>query len=242
MSDFYANPHAHGCPWHPYAEQLGAPNIKWCETTLCSWISEPANTWSNLLYILFGLYLIFRTFKSESSELKWFGPSMAFMGLCSLIYHASNNYLSQIFDFVGMYLLVFWMLVINLRRIEWITKKYAVTLYIALCLLCTLLIHFMYMNGIKFQLIVAITAFALVGTEIIAIKKNPSEFKSRKLYWFAVIFLALAETFSLLDVNRIFCDPDNHIIQGHAIWHILASIGLYLAYLHYEKVDYKNLK
>lgn len=242
MSEFYANPHALGCPWHPAAEQFGAPNIKWCEETLCSWISEPANTWSNLLYIIFGLYLIYRTYKSENRELKWFGPAMTLMGIGSLIYHASNNYLTQIFDFLGMYLLVFWMLVINMRRIHWITKKHYVAVYAALCILCTLIIHFMYMNGIKFQLIVAISAFVLVGTEVWAMKKYPQELNSRKVFWIAVVFIAAAETFSLLDVNGVICDPHNHFVQGHAIWHILAAIGLYIAYLHYEKIDYKNLK
>ena len=38
------NPHGVGCPWHSITETWGAPNVKWCEETLCQWISEPANT------------------------------------------------------------------------------------------------------------------------------------------------------------------------------------------------------
>jgi hypothetical protein len=51
----YPNPHPPSCPWHAGADLLGAPNIKWCEAALCGWISEPANTWSNVLYLVIGL-------------------------------------------------------------------------------------------------------------------------------------------------------------------------------------------
>ena len=57
MLQVYPNPHPPNCPWHSSADLLGAPNIKWCEATLCGWISEPANTWSNLLYLVSALAL-----------------------------------------------------------------------------------------------------------------------------------------------------------------------------------------
>ncbi|MBK6740332.1 MAG: ceramidase domain-containing protein [Haliea sp.] len=78
------------------------------ETTVCSWISEPANTWSNALYLVFAFVIYVQCRKSPHLELRWMGPAMFFMGLFSLVYHASNNYVTQVFDFIGMYLLVFW--------------------------------------------------------------------------------------------------------------------------------------
>ena len=35
---------------------FGAPDIKYCEETLCQIISEPSNTWSNLALVFAGVY------------------------------------------------------------------------------------------------------------------------------------------------------------------------------------------
>ena len=42
------------CPWANWSR----PNIKWCEENLCQVITTPANTWSNLVYIIVGLYIL----------------------------------------------------------------------------------------------------------------------------------------------------------------------------------------
>ena len=47
-----------GCPWYEAQQSYGAPNVNWCEPTVCSVINEPANTWSNLPYLLVSLVLI----------------------------------------------------------------------------------------------------------------------------------------------------------------------------------------
>ena len=149
----YPNPHTEMCPWYDAAEMFGAPNVKWCETTLCSWISEPANTWSNLLYMVFAVIIIAQNGKDSRYELRWMGPAMFLMGLFSLVYHASNNYLTQLFDFIGMYLLVFWMLVINLRRAALIERSRQTPVFVAMSLIGTGLVHVLYLAEIKFQLI-----------------------------------------------------------------------------------------
>ena len=105
----YPNPHALGCPWHEAAERLGAPNIKWCESTACAWVSEPANTWSNLAYLLVALVVGWQCRRSTHPELRWMAPALFLMGLLSGIYHASNLYLTQVLDFLGMFLFIFWL-------------------------------------------------------------------------------------------------------------------------------------
>ena len=42
------------CPWYELSE-IAKPNVKWCEATVCGWITEPANTWSNLAFIGMGI-------------------------------------------------------------------------------------------------------------------------------------------------------------------------------------------
>ena len=92
----YPNPHGQSCPWFPQAESWGGPNVKWCEETLCHWISEPALTWSNLSYILVAIVITYLSFKNKDDiKLKQFGPIIFFMGAMSFFYHLSNFYGSQ---------------------------------------------------------------------------------------------------------------------------------------------------
>ena len=77
-----------GCPWYKLSS-LGLPNVKWCEATRCSWITEPANTWSNLAYIIAGI-IIFMMLKPENRKTsKWFGATLIFVGFSSFVYHMS---------------------------------------------------------------------------------------------------------------------------------------------------------
>jgi len=40
---------------------------------------------------------------------------------------------------------------------------------------------------------------------------------------------------SMLDATRIWCDPSNHIYNGHALWHILTAIALFLYFQFYQQ-------
>lgn len=237
----YVNPHGHSCPWYPAAELFGAPNIKWCEETLCHWISEPANTWSNLLYILLAFYIWWSANKTKEKELLWLAPAMFLMGSFSLIYHMSNNYLTQIFDFIGMYLFVFWLIILNFRRLNWISKKRQIPLMVGLSVSCTILVHIMYITHLKFQMIVAFAVGAILFTEYLLYKKSESTI-SYKAFMTGLGFILVAQIFSQLDIARVkfICDPTNHWFQGHALWHVLGAIGLTISYKHWEQFSYRN--
>ena len=45
--------------------------------------------------------------------------------------------------------------------------------------------------------------------------------------------ITLAGAFSLLDVTRVWCDPANHWLQGHALWHLLSAASLYALFRFY---------
>ncbi len=237
MNPLYPNPHAQSCPWHASAELLGAPNIKWCEATVCSWISEPANTWSNLLFLVVAAIVWFQCRRSAHAELRWMAPAMALMGVFSGIYHASNNYLSQLFDFIGIYLLIFWLLVINLRRIGWITKARQTPSFVLLVIGGVLLVHLMYLTQLRFQLIIAVASLAILVTELMA-RRVPEERVPLGYFLASMVLLALAQTASLADLTRLLCDPDNRWLQGHALWHLLSALALYCSVQHYRRLRY----
>lgn len=231
----YPNPHARGCPWYSITESQGAPNIKWCEETLCQWISEPANTWSNLGYLIAGAVITYLAFKkNEAFELKQFGPIIFFMGAMSFFYHQSNFYGSQILDFVGMFFFVGWAMGMNLIRMKVMARNYLIPFNLLVAAIYTASMHLMYLNGLRYQVLVLISGFIILATEIFAQKKQRSD-----LIWFSasIVILILAFGFSISDGKRIWCDPTQHgwFSQGHAVWHWLAAIGMFTIYKHYSQ-------
>jgi hypothetical protein len=232
------NPHGPSCPWYEAAEKFGAPNLKWCEETICAWISEPANTWSNIAYFI-AAWLVYRIFKHEKVFAgKWLAPTMLFMGAMSFIYHMSNNYLTQIFDFIGMYAFLLIIFIKNLKRIKTsYSTNFLFGTYFSLIVFFTLLMHWMYINQIKFQLIVVIIGGMIAATEWLCFKSS-ARAKSYKIYFGAILFILAAQSFSLMDVNRIMCFPQHPILQGHAIWHVLSATGLYFLSLFYKSENH----
>lgn len=236
----YTNPHAPGCFWFDQAESYGSPNIKWCEETLCQVVSEPANTWSNLGYLLVAFIIVgIANHRKDPIELKQFGIIVFFMGAMSFFYHQSNFYVSQIMDFVGMFLFVGWAIGMNAIRLGWFQKKKLVLFNLILCGVLVGVMHLMYLAGVKFQSLVLIAGFTIIGTE----------FKARKLiqvnYKFittAALILISAFGFSIADGQRLWCTPTNHgwFEQGHAIWHWISSVAMLFIYLHYSQPALKE--
>lgn len=231
----YTNPHAPGCPWHSITEAQGAPNIKWCEETLCQWVSEPANTWSNLGYLIVALLITFIAFKNNHNKsLKQFGPIIFFMGAMSFFYHQSNFYGSQILDFIGMFFFVGWAMGMNLIRLGKMKEKFLIPFNLSVAIVLTIIMHVMYITGVKFQMLVLFAGFFILTTEIMAQKKLKSDVR---WFWVSIAILVLAFSFSISDGQRLWCVPENHgwFSQGHALWHWTAAIAMFTIYKHYSQ-------
>lgn len=231
----YPNPHGPSCPWYDVTESIGAPNLKWCEETLCQWISEPANTWSNLGYLIAGIYTLYLAIKNkESFELKQFGPIIFFMGAMSFFYHLSNFYISQILDFVGMYLFTGWAIGMNLIRLGKLERRNLILFNLTVAFVFTIVLHLMYINGLKYQSIILIDGLVIIGTEYFLRKKTDVNYKN---FYVAIFFLIIAFSFSIMDGQRIWCNPQEHgwFSQGHAVWHWSAAVAMFFIYFHYSQ-------
>lgn len=235
----YPNPHGPTCPWYDITEKTGAPNIKWCEETLCQIVTEPANTWSNIGYLIAALFVSYLAYKHKhNSNLKQFGPIIFFMGAMSLFYHASNFYGSQILDFIGMFFFVGWAIGMNLMRLGKIKSNQVPWFNLGLASVYTGAMHAMYISEIKFQVIVLISGFIILTTEILAKKVTPIKYG-----WFitSIALLIVAFGFSISDNTRTWCNPTEHgwFSQGHAMWHWVAAIAMFTIYKHYAQAALK---
>jgi hypothetical protein len=225
-----------GCPWHSFRETYGHPNLKWCEESLCQWIEEPANTWSNLGYIAVAFYIFYRGRKTSSTPMTLLGLAVFFMGLFSLVYHASNIWPTQILDFAGMYFYTSALILFNLRRLGLVQEKHSAPTYLGLLVANFLLIPlFSSVLHIHIQFIILLNVIVMISLEYKARAKDKT-FTMMNFYLCLGIFI-IAESFSLLDVSRTWCDPTRHIFQGHAIWHWLGALAVFYSYKHYHQFN-----
>jgi hypothetical protein len=222
------------CVWTPLRELGGLPNVKWCEETLCSVIAEPANTWSNLAYIVVAGWLWWFTRKDESKTLRFFAPVAFWVGATSFVYHATVSFLTQVFDFWGMYFFFGLALLLNLLRMGKLSAdKLFTTLYLSIGGLTLLTVIVAKLN-LPVQGIVGGMLILILLTEVLASRAATGPV-AYKFLAASLVFIAAAASFSASDASGVRCDPKDHLFPGHAIWHVLGSISMGFAHLHYRQ-------
>ena len=229
-----------GCFWYPARELFGLPNIEWCEAHRCSLIEQPASAHSNLVIIAVGILIMLSSRKDrERVRMRFFGWTILITGILSYIYHASNNWLTQIFDFAGMYLYSGFLLTLNLRRLGKITPAREIPIYVDILILNLIVFFtFHYALHIKIQYTFILNLVILIATEIVIRARN----KNYRLKWFywSLATIIFAESWSLADAARFFCQPDNLFFHGHAIWHCFSGLASLFTYYYYRQFDFSG--
>lgn len=215
------------CPW----SSLQPATLQWCERQLCEWIREPSNTWSNLAYILIGIYLFIHSRKQQAPHLGLLAAFSILVGLMSGFYHASGSFVGEVLDFSSMFFMTTYTVCANLARLYgWSYQRLrAVAIAVIICSISLLVV---------FQKIgIEIFAFQMGLTFLLEwriIKSGKLETNYKPLMGFVVAF-TLAYGIWQLDHHRIVCYPDFHWINGHAIWHGLTAIGIAFVYFFYAQ-------
>lgn len=222
------------CVWTPLREFGGLPNVKWCEETLCSVVAEPANTWSNLAYIAVALGLYLFTRKDQDRILKFWAPVAFWVGTTSLIYHATVSFLTQVFDFWGMYFFFGLVLLFNVVRMgKLAASSFFKTLYLSIFGLTAFTVVVAKLS-LPIQGIVLVMIVLTLVTEVLASRVSKEKIRYGALAG-CLLFITAAAAFSASDASGLRCDPKDHLFQGHAIWHVLGSIAIAFAHFHYRQ-------
>lgn len=223
-----------GCPWVDLRKWSGVPNVRWCEDQVCAWIATPANTWSNLGYVAVGFLFFWWMRKEKAENLRFYGTAAQWVGWTSFVYHASLTFVTQVLDFLGMFILFYLILVQNLARLGKIRDEKVIrTVWIATAV-TTIVASVVDTFHFPIQGIVVLLIAAILVTEAVASVRS-----SRKVGhgWMALalLFLGVGTAFSASDVTRRFCDPADHWIQGHALWHYFGALALLFTLFHYRQ-------
>jgi hypothetical protein len=232
LSRLLAPPLPPGCPWSGWTP----PNVDWCEEELCAWVANPANTWSNLAYLALGLLMWREARRRGSRALALFAPTSVAVGVFSLVYHASYTWFLQFFDFVGMFLFCFAVLALNARRLGWIGAERQTAFYLGGVALFSALVPLLFELGIPIQALVGLLVLAMVAQEL-WLRRRDGALPAHRYWWAALVLVAIAALCSALDVTRVWCDPANHWLQGHAAWHLLSAASLYALFRFYAELD-----
>jgi hypothetical protein len=196
---------------------------------------QPANSWSSFGYVCSGFMMIVlasnrdwrSAFAPQAATL--FGLTAIFVGLGSVLLHATLSLWGQFFDVMGMYLVSGFMLVSAVARWRGYSDKNAAILYVALV---SLLIAILAVIPEVRRWLYGVVLIAAIIFELYCARPRRPGVMLR-YYVLGIAAKGLAFTIWNTDQSRILCAP-NSLIQGHAIWHLLGATALWFTFLYYR--------
>lgn len=207
------------CPWDGYA----SATIAFCERRLCAWIVEPSNAWSNLAYVAVGAWILGECRPLLGSARTAIGAAAIALGLGSFAFHATGIRVFEVVDVAGMYLVSGLALTFALRRLCAWSERRALAFFPVLVAVSIALMVGLGNDGI---LVFGAQVLLVIGLELRLRERNPPGAGRWLLASVGVLFLGLG--IWLLDFHGPLCDPDNHLVTGHAVWHVLTALSILL--------------
>ncbi len=207
------------CYWSAWAPQ----KYLYCETQMCGWLQQPANTWSNIGYLVASLLILRSRQKGLENSFFFWTTFSLFLG--STVFHMSGTHVGKLLDVGAMLVLSMGICSLAVQRyFHWARKKTLIFFGTGLLLSLVFLAIFDIAN-IPFSL--QIVVGALLEFQMIREKRGKL---SGKILSLAILIEFFAGIFLLLDLTRSWCDPENHLINGHAVWHLLSAAAIYTLY------------
>jgi hypothetical protein len=214
------------CPWGAFTPT----GMKFCEESLCAWVTQPANTWSNVGFLVVAAWIATDTRRDDARRLRWFWTMPAVIGVGSAFYHASGTLLGQAFDLFGMFLFSAFVVIVNARRSAVLSPRVAPVTFVALVAVSMALMFLDRAAGI----VVFTLQITVAGVlELRLYRRRVGRPRYGPLMIMSAVFMA-AFALWIADITGAVCDPDNHIFGGHAAWHLGCALSLRFAYLFYR--------
>ncbi|MBL4577059.1 MAG: ceramidase domain-containing protein [Flavobacteriales bacterium] len=233
-------------PYYGMRQATCMPDDCFCEALRYGeWIRQPANTWSNLGFIVVAiliLVLISGTRTDRKNRLLTY-PSMSWLfafgclltGVGSFYYHASFTFIGQWFDVMGMYFSITFFLVYNIDRLYDLKPTKVYILYFLLNGLLGLSLYFIpEARRYLFATCVILVVVSIYYTQW----KLKTPIQSNYLIW-AMLSFGLAYVLWILDLKHIICAP-NSLWQLHSVWHLLGAVSALCIYLYYYSEESRN--
>lgn len=231
----------------------GGNAFHFCESNhMDQLIRQPSNTWSNLAYLVVGLFaLTLGVHDMKYSERKSsdnflvrypifsivFGISALYLFIGSFMFHASLTTTFQHLDQTGLYSVIVIILAFNFYKIFPLIRfrkgyRSSHGWMIVFALLFNVLIYTkLWLINVNVLFPILILIVFLTSLYYLLFVSNEHYFTN--YMWAALTTLLLAGIIWLLDRTNVVCNPES-IFQGHALWHILTAVSILFIYLYYR--------
>ncbi len=218
-------------------------------------VVQPANTWSNLGFLIVGLFIFitgindFRIKKTKGrnsihnllAQYPVFsfliGLSCIYLFWGSFIYHASVRYFPQKMDITSMYFLTVSLLAFSFFRSRFLdkdNKRNNILPWVVALVIIANAIIFAFIMEINVNLLFPFFIIAVfIANLIYTTKNNKAKSIARTTLYLSFGVMVVSFIMWILDKEDIMCNSGS-FFQGHAIWHLLNAFSILLIYVHYR--------
>jgi hypothetical protein len=232
--------------WDAWRPATCMPDRCFCERIRSGAIRQPANTWSNLGFILVGLSIIASAthdlcrrprpdvlnpnpMRAQFVYPAVYGIATLLIGMGSVFYHSSLAFAGQTVDVVSIYLLTSFMVIYSLFRAGWIgTRAFVATYLSSNAVLALMAINWPVTRRYIFILLLLAV---LVSEAVVRRRTRPT--MNQSFFYATLANLVAACACWIVDITGAVCLP-NSWFQAHAMWHILMAATIGLVYLYYR--------
>lgn len=215
------------CPWESFAPGT----VAFCEERLCAWVVEPSNTASSLAYVAVGVALGVHAIRARDPRLVAVALAEIGIGLGSVAFHATGTFVGELLDQAGMFMLSCLILVFAAARGSSWAPAWTAGVYATAVLASTGALLLVRPAGIP---LFAVQLAVGLGWELRhrARSGQPEAWVDllRGIGIFGVAFAIW-----ITDITGLVCEPTNHLLTGHAVWHLLNAASIERLYRFYAR-------
>jgi hypothetical protein len=206
------------CPWGGW----DPGTVQFCEERLCAWVVEPSNAWSSVFYLLLGLYMLSQALRPVAPRSIAVAAAQIMIGVGSFFFHATGTFVGEFVDQFGLFMLSALILACSAAQARSLTARQTVFIYAAIVVASALLLWRVRPIGIP---LFATQLAVGLGWQVQLFRQSRGPIRAAHRPFFVGVGLFLF-SFSIwvTDITRLLCDPQNHIVTGHAIWHVLNAV------------------
>jgi hypothetical protein len=214
------------CPWSEYTPAT----IHFCEARLCAWVVEPSNAWSNLGFVIWGIVILATL--PRRAPLVLIGVVSILLGIGSFGLHGTGTRWGELIDVGSMYGLSALGVISVARRLWGLGSAQVIGGFIAIVVVSVAQMIALHNNGIV--MFGVQMALAILG-ELHLYRRGDRADGYRDLKLVVACFLTAFLIWNL-DKSGVLCDPDNHLVTGHAVWHVLTATSVYFFARHQARL------
>ena len=230
-----------------FGEPRGVGDV-FCEASSPNLIKQPSNTWSNIGFVLVGLFMALYLSRGQFTNNNSMAQSVFYgtffcclavlLGPGSMAMHATLTPWGGFFDMLSMYLVASFTTAYGAQRFFGLKQWQYTLVFVSVMIVCLIAnfsgIHFIFdfMGNTAFAFFIALTTVLEMGN--IYIRKLQI-----KVRWAFASFGCLIVAFIIWNLSYTgmrYCDPQS-MVQGHAMWHLLCAGSVWYLFSYYVSED-----